>query len=115
MLTSYFQNASAGVSKEVYFEICEQLGTEPLEEEVPVEFEDFPDEVQEALNIYFRLRDEWDSFSGSYLGKSFTGLGDILDIYQASNESRQDILDWIFIIDKVRAKCIKDANPKNSD
>lgn len=113
MLDSYFQNAAAGVTKETYFEICEQLGTEPIEEEIPIEFDDFPEEVQEALNIYFRLRDEWDSIGGSYLGKNFTGLGDILDIYQVSIESRQDMLEWIFIIDKVRAKCIKDAKPKD--
>ena len=115
MLTSYFQNIGAGVTKETYFEICEQLGSEPIEEEIPVELEDFPDELQEALNIYFRLRDDWDGFSGNYMGKNFTGLSDILDIYQIPKPSRQDLLDWIFIIDKVRSKCISDARPKNSD
>lgn len=114
MLTSYFQNGMAGVTKETYFEICEQLGTEPLEEEIPVELEDFPNEIQEAINIYFRLRDEWDGFSGTYMGKNFTGLGDILDIYQVSDASRQEILDWIFIIDKVRSKCIADNKPKDN-
>lgn len=114
MLASYFQNAQAGVTKETYFEICEQLGTEPLDDEIPIELDDFPDEIQDAMNIYFRLRDEWDTFSGNYLGKNFTGLGDILDIYQVSNESRQELLDWIFIIDKARSKCIADAKPKDS-
>ena len=104
----------AGVTKETYFEICEQLNSEPLEEEIPVELDDFPDELQEAINVYFRLRDDWDGFSGTYLGKNFTGLADILDIYQINNESRQDVLDWIFIIDRVRAKCILDARPKES-
>lgn len=114
MLTSYFQNISAGVSKQVYFEICEQLGTEPVEEEIPVEFEDFPPEVQEALNVYFRLRDEWDGFSGAYLGKNFAGLIDILDIYKADQDSRQDILDWILVTDRIRSKCIEDARPKDN-
>lgn len=114
MLTSYFQNMGVGVTKETYFEICEQLGSQPIEEEIPVEMEDFPDEIQEALNIYFRLRDDWDGFSGKYMGKNFTGLSDILDIYQIPKSSRQDLLDWIFIIDRVRAKCIADAQPKDS-
>jgi len=112
MLNSYFQNAQVGVTKETYYEICEQLGTEPVEEEIPIEIEDFPDEIQEAFSIYFRLRDEWDGFSGSYLGKSFTGLRDILDIYQVSTESRQTILDWINLIDRARSKCIQDSKPK---
>lgn len=114
MLYSYFQNASIGVTKETYLEICEQLGTEPIEEEIPIEYSDFPDEIQQALNIYFRLRDEWDGFSGVYLGKNFTGLGDILDIYQVSKGERQDMMDWIFIIDKARAKCIADSKPKET-
>lgn len=115
MLVSYFQNASVGVTKETYFDICEQLGTEPIEEEIPVELEDFPDEVQQALSIYFRLRDDWDGFTGTYMGKNFTGLSDILDIYQVDMASRQDLLDWIFIIDKVRSKCIADSKPKDSN
>lgn len=114
MLISYFQNSIAGVSKDTYFEICEQLGTEPVEEEIPVEMEDFPSEVQEALNIYFRLRDEWEGFSGTYMGKNFTGLIDLLEIYQITGDSRQDLLDWIFIIDRVRSKCITDSKPKDA-
>lgn len=114
MLTSYFQNADVGVTKETYFEICEQLGTEPIDSEIPIEYDDFPDEIQEALNIYFRLRDDWDGFSGTYMGKNFTGLADILDIYQVSKENKQNVLDWIFIIDRVRSKCIADAKPKDS-
>ncbi len=112
MLNSYFQNAQVGVTKDTYFEICEQLGSEPIEDEIPIEFEDFPNELQQALSVYFKLRDEWDSFSGNYLGKSFTGLSDILDIYQVSFESRQEILDWINLIDRARSKCIKDSRPK---
>lgn len=114
MLTSYFQNASLGVTKDMYFEICEQLGNEPVEEEIPIEMDDFPDEIQETLNIYFRLRDEWEGFSGTYMGKSFTGLTEILDIYNIDRHSRQDVLDWIFIIDRIRAKCIADAKPKET-
>lgn len=114
MFQSYFQNMLAGVSKETYFEICEQLGTEPIEEEIPVELEDFPDEIQQAVNIYFRLRDEWEGFSGTYMGKNFAGLGDVFDIYQVDTDSRQNILDWIFIIDRVRSKCIADSKPKET-
>lgn len=114
MLTSYFQNADAGVTKDTYFDICDQLGTEPISEEIPIDFEDFPPELQESLSIYHRLRDEWEGFSGSYMGKNFAGLIDILDIYQIDAENRQNTLDWILIIDRVRSKCIADAKPKDN-
>lgn len=114
MLESYFMNAHTGMTKELYFEMCESLGNEPLEDEIPVEVEDFPGEVQQAFNIYFRLRDEWDSMSGTYMGKSFVGLKDILDIYDISQTDKQCILDWLFIIDRVRSKCIAQLRPKDA-
>lgn len=112
MLTSYFQNLSSSMTKDLYFEMCEQLGTEPIDAEIPVEMDDFPEEIQQALNIYFRLRDEWEPMSGTYMGKSFSGLGDVLDIYDIDKLERQFILDWIFIMDKTRSKCIELAKPK---
>lgn len=115
MLISYFQNANAGVDRNTYFEICEQLGSEPIESEIPVEFDDFPPEIQEAISVYSKLRDEWDGFSGMYMGKNFAGLKDILDIYQVDSNSRQDILEWVLIIDKVRFKIIADSKPKDSN
>ena len=112
MLESYFMNASSGMTKDMYFEMCEQLGNDPIDSEVPVETEDFPDEIQQALDIYFWLRDEWDSMSGTYMGKSFAGLGDILDIYGIEKADRAHILDWIFTMDRIRSKCIELAKPK---
>ena len=112
MLQSFFQTSSSGMTKEVYFDMCEQLGSEPVDEEVPVELDDFPNEIQNILNIYFRLRDEWDSMSGTYMGKSFAGLQDVLDIYDVDKASRMYTLDWIFIIDRVRSKCIELSKPK---
>lgn len=113
MFDSYFQNSNIGVTKATYFEICEQLGTEPIDSEIPVELDDFPSEVQQAFMIYFRLRDEWDGMSGSYMGKSFVGLQDVLDIYQIAKEDRQSLLDWILSIDSARSKAIDLARPKN--
>jgi len=113
MLDSYFQNSRIGVTKETYFEICEQLGTEPVESEIPVELEDFPDDIQQAFLVYYRLRDEWDGMSGSYLGKSFVGLADILDIFQVSAKDKHTILDWIVLIDTARAKSIEQARPQS--
>ena len=63
-----------GMTKESYFEMCEMMGSEPVESEIPVEFDDFPLEVQQAFNAYRMLRDEWDTMNGNYLGKSLIGV-----------------------------------------
>lgn len=112
MLQSYFMNIGVKMTKEMYFDMCDQLGNTPIESEIPVDMDDFPNEIQEILDIYFRLRDEWDSMNGVYMGKSFVGLNDVLDIYSIEKSERAFVLDWIFIMDKVRAKCIELANPK---
>lgn len=113
MLESYFQNASVSMTKDAYFEMCEALGSEPIEEEIPVEQGDFPIEVQEAIDVYYRMRDEWDTMSGTYLGKSFAGFQDVLDIMDIPKGDRRWIMDWIAVMDAARSKAIKDAKPKS--
>lgn len=102
------------MSKESYFELCEALGTEPVEEEIPVEIEDFPLEVQEAINIYFKLRDEWDGMNGVYMGKSYAGLQDILDILEVQQGDRKTILDWISALDNARSRVLQAQKPKSA-
>lgn len=99
---------SVGVSKEAYFEMCEALGSEPIEDEIPVEMEDFPPEVQEAIHVYYKLRDEWDTMNGTYLGKSFAGFADILDILEVPFEDRKFLLEWISIMDAARSKAFSE-------
>ena len=48
------------MTKEQYFEMCDMLGTEPDESEMPIEQEDFPYELQQAFQIYYLLRDVWE-------------------------------------------------------
>lgn len=112
MLYSYFQNMSASMTKEAYFEMCEALGTEPVDEEVPVELEDFPTEVQEAITVYFKLKDDWDTMNGIYMGKSYAGLQDLLDIFEIEKADRKDLLEWITTMDAARQKAINAAKPK---
>lgn len=100
------------MTKEAYFEMCEALGTEPLEEEIPVDYEDFCLDVQEALGIYQKLRDEWDTMNGVYLGKNYVGLVDILALLDVPVEDRRTQFELIGIIDKHRSKAIADAKPK---
>ena len=113
MLVSYFQNSSVGMTREQYFEMCEALGNEPDDEEIPVEMDDFPGIVQEAIGVYYKLRDEWDTFNGTYMGKSYVGLAEIFDILEIEKYDRKYILDWISIMDNTRSKIINDQKPKS--
>jgi hypothetical protein len=99
------------MTKDAYFEMCEALGNEPIEEEIPVEMDDFPQEVQEAIGVYYKLRDEWDTMNGVYLGKSYAGFADILNILEIPQENRKLLLDWIAIMDAARSKAFKEMKP----
>jgi hypothetical protein len=100
------------MTRDAYFEMCEALGTEPIEEEIPVEFEDFLLDVQEALGIYQKLRDEWDYMGGNYIGKNYTGLLDILELLDVPVEDRRTQYELVGIIDRHRSQAIANAKPK---
>jgi len=92
------------MTKDTYFEMCEALGNEPLESEIPVDFEDFPLEVQQAFNAYKMLRDEWDTMSGVYLGKSLIGVKDILEATEIDISEHKLVIMLIRLIDNVRSE-----------
>ena len=85
------QNSNIGMTKDQYFEMCEMLGSEPKESEIPIEFEDFPIEMQQAFSAYKMLRDEWDGFNGVYLGKSLIGIGEVLTATEIDPEDQEQI------------------------
>jgi hypothetical protein len=96
------------MTKDQYFEMCDVMGSEPIEEEIPVEYEDLLTDVQDAFNIYSKLRDEWDGMNGVYLGKNFSGIMDIFDLYEISKEDRRLMFDILNTIDNCRSKIIND-------
>lgn len=84
--------------------MCEMMGTQPTEEEMPVELDDLHDEVQEAFSVYNMLTDIWDSMGGSYIGKQMAGISDIMDIMGV--EDKRVCLYILSIIDRTRSKLI---------
>ena len=106
------QNTSVSMTKDQYYEMCEALGTEPIESEVPVEIEDFPVEVQQAFSVYRMLRDEWDSMNGLYLGKSLVGVTEILSASEIDPDDSKFIIMLVRSIDQVRAQ---EINTKKSN
>ena len=114
MLRSYFQNTGVGMTRDQYFEMCEMLGTEPVDSEIPTEFADLPAEVQQMMIVYNKLRDDWDTMNGVYMGKSYAGLQEIFEIYEIDRETRKMFLDWMSHLDGVRRKLYDSKRPKDT-
>jgi len=114
MIKSYFQNATVSMTKEVYFEMCDALGNEPVEDEIPVDLEDFPNEVQDAILLYHKLKDDWDTMNGRYMGKSYIGLKEVLEILEIPKEDWKVYLDWIAVMDTARTDVMDASKPKDT-
>lgn len=95
------------MTKDAYFEMCEMLEQEPIEEEIPIEIGDFPDLVQQCFVIYQVLADNWDSMGGGYLGKDYSIVFNLFNIYNIT-ESEEILLclDFLQHMDGVRQKLI---------
>lgn len=97
------------MTKAAYFEMCEALGSEPLDDEIPVDFEDLYVDVQEAFGIYSKLKDDWDTMNGNYLGKNYAGILDIFTILEVPEEDRKTMFSLIGIIDVYRSKALAET------
>lgn len=95
------------MTKDAYFEMCEMLEQEPIEEEIPIEIGDFPDLVQQCFVIYQVLADNWDSMGGGYLGKDYSIVFNLFNIYNIT-ESEEILLclDFLQHMDSIRQKLI---------
>lgn len=85
-----------------YFEMCEALGEQPVDADVPVEYEDFALEIQQILQIYNLLSDTWEGFNGLYLGKNLTGIKDLLELFQIDSADTLIVIQTIKLLDRIR-------------
>jgi len=87
------------MTKAQYLLMCEQMGTEPLAEEIPADYEDFPYAVQLAMNIYSILPDRWEGMSGTYMGKDLNIFPYLCKVYAVDWETQ--ILQFVLLIDRI--------------
>ncbi len=91
------------MTRERYFKMCEQLGQEPVEDEIPPDWNDFPEIALHALNTFQNLGDRVYPDIG-YMGKDFTNLSYYIDIYDIEDkELFLEILTWL------ESRAIKDS------
>lgn len=95
VLTRFFKHSESGITVEKYLEICEQLGQEPTEEDMPVDWNDLPNSVQYAIHIYNKLGNRLQAEIG-FIGKDYTNLPILLQLYDIDNiELTIDIINWL--------------------
>ena len=58
------------------------MGWEPKEEELPQDGSNLSLECQQAITVLQALPDIWEGMNGTWLGKDYSGLGTIMDIYE---------------------------------
>lgn len=105
-LLEKYVSSSAQIDIDKYLRICEQLGQEPDPSKMPLTSSDFPEEVQVAFFIFGLLSDRWDGASGTYLGKDWTIIFELFDLYDVTD--RQTILYFMklyeYVLVEYRAK-----------
>lgn len=94
-LERLFKNLDSGMTREKYLELCEQMGNEPVEDEIPPDWEDFPDIVVYAVNSFNMMGDRVYPEIG-YVGKDYTNLQHYLDFYEIQDkEYFLQLLSWL--------------------
>jgi len=97
-LALFLDNRDVGMSKDQYLEMMEQMGEEPDWGKCPDDWEDFPDLVIDALNIFYSLGDRVYADIG-YTGKDFTNYKVLLESYKIEKHQEEFILDTVLWLD----------------
>lgn len=87
------------MTKDAYYDMCDQLRSDPVEEEIPLDVADFPLEVVQAWQCYSRLPSSIDSFSGTYLGKDLRMVESVFRLLGIPQEDHLMYYDLIIMID----------------
>lgn len=95
-----------------YFDMCEQMGYEPIEEEIPKSFEDLSYYCQLALIIFNVLPDRVGGMSGVWLGKDFSALEYIMSLYEVDHP--KDIFELILVVQQEYSKHYAEEQKRES-
>ncbi len=95
------------MTRDHYFEMCATLNSEPIQEEIPVEFQDLPEIAQISFSIYEVLRDEWDYMGGEYIGKNLFNIFEMFSLYSIPTEEHLLVFKIITCIDNARRKLLR--------
>ena len=86
------KNLDSKMTKKRYLDMMEQLGQEPKMEEMPPDYEDFPDIVIDAIETFNSLGDRIFGDVG-YTGKDYTNLPYYIRINNIAEDQEELFLD----------------------
>jgi hypothetical protein len=89
------------MTKDKYLSLCEQLKQEPSEEKCPPGYEDFPEPVQQAIEVFNKLGDRVYPDIG-YMGKDYTSIN--LHMEVAGVTQKEIFLDTLVRLDAFMIK-----------
>lgn len=95
------------MTKDQYYEMCEMLGNEPVDADIPVEFSDLATITQDTMELYGYLPDRWEGMSGTFMGKDYSIVFDLFVAHEVLNKPEQRLMLKIMsTIDKIRSDII---------
>lgn len=83
------------MTRDRYLDMMEQLGKDPVDEEIPPDFNDLPEIMVDALNTFNMLGDRIYPEIG-YTGKNYTNLSFFIEAYDVQDiEFFLEVLSWL--------------------
>jgi len=83
------------MTREQVIEAALIMGEDLETMEVPPEFTDLDYDCQIAVNIFHILPDKIDGMGGNWLGKEWSGLFDIMEIFEVEN--KKDVFEFMLL------------------
>ena len=94
-LERMYKNLDTGMTRNKYLDMCEQLEQEPKDNEIPPDWEDFPEIVRDAINTFNQLGDRVFPEIG-YVGKDYANVQYYIEVYDIDDiEFFLEILSWL--------------------
>lgn len=93
------------MTKDAYYEMCEQLGTDPEDGDIPIDFADLLYQSQMAVQLFEYCTDKWDGMGG-YLGKDLSNIEFLLKTLGVDKSSWLVVLDFLNIIIPMRVSSV---------
>tara|TARA_Y100000114_G_scaffold147031_1_gene158359 strand:+ start:423 stop:752 length:330 start_codon:yes stop_codon:yes gene_type:complete len=92
------------MTRERYLKMCEQMGQEPKQDEIPPDMDDFPQIAINAMITFSQLGDRVYPDIG-YIGKDFTNLPYYLDMYGVESVADKEL--FLEILTYLDSRAIK--------
>lgn len=83
------------MTQEQYFAMCEQMGWEPRDDEVPKDLGSLPYNSQMATVLFNILPDRIEGMNGVWVGKDYSCLETFMNLYEV--EDRREVFDLILV------------------